>query len=720
MNKKDDLAAFKRIWKYVWVQWRRVVAVFILSILIATMFTTTFMTILPTLKVMMGNEGLHGWIDRKISSHRYDMKFYVPDITDYQNDDSEGGINHYLLITKVNKDGWADNAGLKSQDRIIGVGDKLCKDTPDIASTKLLEELATTKNIDSLTIQFLRTNSLGETEKKEIKLEPPKYHSYYDAIQWPASFLPRNETKSIKYKAIIIIAIVMLVLTLFRCIARFYQTYLADKIMNIAVGQLRDDLFEHIVNMPVGFFSSKGTSDTTSRLINDIAQCGKGIKVLLGKTIREPIKAASCLATALLINWQMTLIFIAAAPLTIAAFGILGKRIKKASKRSLQSTSRMLGLIQGAMAALRVIKVYNRQEHEIQSYKEANKILVKRLLKVARIERLTNPLLEVLGMIACAASLIFGASWVAKGNIEPSEFFVLLFFLGTAAESTRRVSGVWNSIQSANAAAERVFEIIDYPLEHEEPDAFELEPMKEEIAFKDITFTYPGAQSPALRNLNLKVKAGQTIAIVGSNGSGKSTLINLIPRFYDPDSGQITIDGKDIHKATAKSLRSQIGMVTQGIITFNDTVANNISYSKPDATMEEIIEASKKAFAHEFIETLPDGYDTMIGEHSSGFSGGQLQRIVIARAILKNPAILIFDEAMSQIDADSEMKIHNALSEIMKGRTCFLIAHRFSTVISADSIAVIDAGEVIAQGTHDELAENCPIYKRLYETQLLK
>ncbi len=720
MKKKDNLAAFKRIWKYVWNQWQRVIGVVLWSILIAMMFTTSFLTLLPILKVMMGSEGLHGWVDRKISSNRYDMKFYVPDITDYQNDSSDGGINHYLLITKVNKEGWADEAGLMSQDRIIGVGNAISEKIPNIPSTKLLEELATTKNVSDLTIQFLRTNSLGETERKEIHAKPPKYHFYYDTMQWPASFLPRNETKDVKAKAIIIVMIVMLALTIFRCIARFFQTYLADKIMNIAVGQLRDDLFRHIVNMPVGFFSSKGTSDTTSRLINDVAQCGKGVKVLLGKTIREPIKAASCIGMAVCINWQMTLIFIAAAPFTIAAFGILGRKIKKASKRSLQSTSRMLGLIQGAMAALRVIKVYNRQDHEVKSYREANEILIKRLLKVSRIERMTNPLLEVLGMIACAAALIFGASWVTKGNIEPSEFFVLLAFLGTAADSIRKVSGVWNNVQAANAAAERVFEVIDYPLEHEEPDAFELEPMKEEIVFKDITFTYPNAQSAALRNLNLKVKAGQTIAIVGSNGSGKSTLINLIPRFYDPDSGQITIDGKDIHKATAKSLRSQIGMVTQGIITFNDTVANNISYSKPDATMEEIVEASKKAFAHEFIERLPDGYNTMIGEHSSGFSGGQLQRIVIARAILKNPAILIFDEAMSQVDADSEMKIHNALSTIMKGRTCFLIAHRFSTVISADSIAVIDAGEVIAQGTHDELAQNCAIYKRLYETQLLK
>jgi ABC-type multidrug transport system fused ATPase/permease subunit len=283
----------------------------------------------------------------------------------------------------------------------------------------------------------------------------------------------------------------------------------------------------------------------------------------------------------------------------------------------------------------------------------------------------------------------------------------------------RKVSDVWNTVQQANAAADRVFAVIDEPKEREEPNAFALKPLSQQIEFRDIVFTYPGAQQPALKGIDLTVPAGQTVAVVGSNGSGKTTLVNLLPRFYDPDSGQIFIDGQDIHKATFASLRDQISMVTQSTVTFNDTIANNIAYSKPDATMDEIIAAAQKAYAHEFIVTLPNGYDSMIGEMNAGFSGGQLQRIVIARAILKNPKILIFDEAMSQIDADSESKIHKALSGLMKGRTCFLIAHRFSTVISADRIVVIDDGRLIAQGRHNELIQSCATYRRLYETQLI-
>ncbi|MBN1456795.1 MAG: ATP-binding cassette domain-containing protein, partial [Sedimentisphaerales bacterium] len=249
--------------------------------------------------------------------------------------------------------------------------------------------------------------------------------------------------------------------------------------------------------------------------------------------------------------------------------------------------------------------------------------------------------------------------------------------------------------------------------------AIDIGPLKDKIEFKDVVFTYPGNENRTLNGVNLSVEAGHTIAVVGPNGSGKTTLINLIPRFYDIDSGSIMIDGHELSDISLKSLRDQIGMVTQNVVTFNNTVAANIAYGKNDATMDEIITAAKRSFAHEFIEPLPNGYDTIIGEHSTGFSGGQLQRIVIARAIVKNPAILIFDEAMSQIDADSEAKIHDALSELMRGRTCFIIAHRFSTVISADKIAVMDNGRIVASGTHAELMSSCQLYRNLYETQIV-
>jgi ABC-type multidrug transport system fused ATPase/permease subunit len=283
----------------------------------------------------------------------------------------------------------------------------------------------------------------------------------------------------------------------------------------------------------------------------------------------------------------------------------------------------------------------------------------------------------------------------------------------------RKTSDVWNKVQQGNAAAERIFAVVDMPVEPEKENAVSIGALKKQIEFKNVSFSYPKSDRKVLRDLNLTIDAGQTVAVVGPNGAGKTTLVNLLPRFYDLQAGQVLLDAVDIRDVSLKSLRNQISMVSQQVVTFNDTVAANIGYGKTDATMDEIIAAAKRAYVHEFIEPLPDGYNTIIGEHSSGFSGGQLQRIVIARAILKNPSILIFDEAMSQIDADSEAKIHKALAEIMRNRTCFIIAHRFSTVISADRIVVMNNGGIVAQGVHEELVKDCTLYKSLYETQLI-
>jgi len=380
----------------------------------------------------------------------------------------------------------------------------------------------------------------------------------------------------------------------------------------------------------------------------------------------------------------------------------------------------MLSKLQEAMVGLRIVKVYNRQEHEQQLFKGINDRLLKQLLRISRVEAATNPVLEVMGILAGSAAIIAGMSWVVTGGMDGQTFVTLLAALGASAESVRKTSDIWNRIQQANAAAERVFGVLEQPREAEKPNAIALPPVRGNVEFKDVVFTYPGAERPSLAGVNLSVTAGRNVAIVGPNGSGKTTLVNLLPRFYDPDSGRIVIDGHDVSDVTLESLRAQIGMVTQDVITFNDTIAANIGYGRHNATQEEIVDAAKRAFAHEFISQMPDGYNTMIGEHSTGLSGGQLQRIIIARAILKNPAILIFDEATSQVDADSEAKIHQAIEEVMRGRTTFIIAHRFSTVISADVIVVMNGGRIIDQGHHEQLMQTCPVYQRLYETQLIQ
>jgi len=730
---------FRRLFQYVWPQWPRVIFVVVSALGVAVLLSLSFITVIPLLKVMMGKEGLHGWVDRKTCQYRYGLDFYVPESVDFTNKENQG-IAYYLLVVDVEKGSLAEAAGLHPADRIIGVADLSTSDqVTQIPFTDLLGELAAADQND-LDVQLKRLNRDNVLERQSRKLSTPSNRSVVQSLkkgyverskwgmkirlteyaQWAVGFLPREQTSESKIRAVIFIMLAMGLLTIVRCTAKFYQGYLAEKIVQVAVNLLREDVFAHLMDMPMGFFAKERPTDSVSRIIRDTSVMGQAIKIMLGKALREPLNALFMLAFAMLLNWQLTLIFLASAPFVLVTVNAFGKRMKRATKKLLMAGSQMLSKLQETMAGLKVVKVYNQQQYEVSSFRLINERLLKQLLKISKVDSATSPVLEVLGMAAGAAAIIIGTAWVTRGRIDSPEFLTLLLLLGASAEAVRKTSDIWNKIQEANAAAERVFALIDEPIEFEKPGAIELPPLKNKIEFKNIVFTYPGGNVPVLKGVNLIVQAGHNVAIVGPNGSGKTTLANLLPRFYDPDDGQVLIDGTDICDATLSSLRRQIGMVTQNMVTFHDTIAANIGYGKPDATREEIIAAAKRSFAHEFIAPLRDGYDTVIGELSTGLSGGQLQRIVIARAILKNPAILIFDEATSQIDADSEAKIHKAIEEIMQNRTSFIIAHRFSTVVNADVIVVMDDGRIIAQGRHDSLMQTCPLYHSLYQTQLVK
>jgi len=714
------MKSFKRVFKYVWPQWHRLVTIACSALLIGMLFSFSLATVLPLLKVMMGEEGLHCWINRKISEDRYGFSFYVPDRIDLS-DPNNPEVAYRLRIVDVKKVGFANQAGLERGDLIVGAGSSLISEkTNRVPLSKLLRELATISDVNSIVIQYRRIDKSGQLLTIDGELRCGERPFYADCAQKLLRFIPQQQTKQNRKKAVIFIILLMGIVTVVRCIARFYQDYTVQKVVNTSLARLREDAFRHSLEVPVGFFASQGPSDTVSRLLRDTGVIGIGIKVLLGKTLREPLKAIGMIAAAMWIDRNLTLVFLCGAPPALYAISRLGRKIKRATKKSLVSWARMLGKLRETMDALRVIKVYNRQEYEGTNFIGINRKLLKQQFRIAKVDSSTAPLLETLGMIAGSVGLVFGAQWVYKGTMQASDFFTLLILLGATAESVRKISDVWNKFQQANAASERVFHVLDEPTEYEELNAVELTPLQEKIEFQDVVFTYPGADRPVLKGVKLSVQAGHNVAIVGPNGSGKTTLANLIPRFYNPDSGRVLIDGKDIRGATLFSLRSQIGMVTQNVVTFNDTIAANIGYGRLDATREEIIAAANRSFAHEFICPLPNGYDTIIGEQGSGLSGGQLQRIVIARAILKNPTILIFDEATSHVDADSEAKIHRAIEEIMQDRTSFIIAHRFSTVITADVIVVMDDGQIIAQGQHNELTQSCPLYQSLYETQLVK
>ncbi|MCU0915317.1 MAG: ABC transporter transmembrane domain-containing protein [Planctomycetes bacterium] len=723
------MKAFVQMLRYIWPQWPRIIVVVLSAMAIAAMLSLSFVTIIPLLKVMIGSEGLHGWVDRKVCEHYYGLEF-----TDRPD----------LMVSRVAKDSLAEEVGIQAGDYVVDVSD-LRRQDPNTSYLRLLQELAGTQqeivnvalkrppggSSESLTVPMqLLTVAMRTPNDPEYaqRLEGNSFQQFRRQVgvraarggEWLASLLPRAQTAENKVKAVFLIVLAIGVTTVIRCIAKYFQDYLGQKIVEVGANHLREDVFERLTRMPVSVFANEKPSDLISRIVSDTVTMGAALRVLLGKALREPMNALFMLGVALYINWHLTLVFLASGPLVVALFGTFGSKMRKATRRSLVARAQMLAKLQEAVAGLRVIKIYNQEQHEQRAFKEINNRLLHQLLNMSKVDAVTQPVLEVLGMFAGCAALVVGMGWVAREHLDGAEFLALLILMGAAAEAVRKASDIWTKIQQSNAAAERVFAILQQPVEYEKPGAVVLPPVRRSIEFQDVVFSYPGAQRPALNGVNLVVTAGQNVAIVGPNGSGKTTLASLLPRFHDPDTGRVLIDGQDIREVSLQSLRSQIGMVTQQVISFNETVAANIGYGRPGATHDEIVAAAQRAYAHEFITRLPKGYETMIGEQGVGLSGGQLQRIVIARAIVKNPAILIFDEATSQIDADSEARIHEAIEEIMQGRTTFIIAHRFSTVIAADVIVVMHEGRIIARGQHEELMRTCPVYQALYETQLIK
>lgn len=709
-----------RISKYVLPQWPRVAVIFIAILVSSLLLSLSFVSVVPMLKVMMGQEGLHGYVDRKIISDRYGMQFYMPDQAEIL-DPNNVEMERYLLVTKIKKNSAADEAGLRPQDYIVGGDDYLISESEEkIPTLNLLQNLAMSPGSRPLEIHYRRLDAEGKPQFYHTVLKVKDEPFYLGGARRLMNYVPVIPTRENKLQAVKVIIFMLVIFTIVRCIATFIQKYLAGKVTLIAITNIRKDMFRRILNMPVSFFDARNSGDSVSRINRDAQMLSVGVSMVLGKAIREPIQAMSLLGFAMLMNFKLTLIFLISAPLIMGTVVWLGERIRKATKKSLMSSGIMLGKLSEAFGSVRVIKVYNQQEYEQTKFVNIINKLLKHLLRVSKADSATGPIMEVLGMLAGSAALLFGIHWVLSGGMDETEFFGLLLLLGAAAESVRKSSDIWNNVQQSNAAAERIFELLNEPLEVEKPDARILETVNGRIEFRNVVFSYPGSSQPVLNGVNLIVQAGHNIAIVGPNGSGKTTMVNLIPRFYDVDSGAVLIDGVDVRDLKLHSLREHIGLVTQNVVTFNDTVAANIGYGKNGATMDEIIAASERAKAHEFITQLPNGYETKIGEHGTGLSGGQLQRIVIARAILKDPAILIFDEATSQVDAESEAKIHTAIEEIMNRRTSIIIAHRFSTVVSADIIVVMDKGRIVAQGKHDELIRRCRLYQNLYETQLVK
>lgn len=486
------------------------------------------------------------------------------------------------------------------------------------------------------------------------------------------------------------------------------------------VMRLRTMLYAHITRQSLSFFSLNSTGRLMSRVINDVEKLQEAVSNTLTEFAREIILMVFLLGYLFYIDWKMACIALLVAPPVFFFTVHLGRRARRFSGASQERLAGLSNLLQEAISGQRVVKAFGMEAFEEKKFRHATRNLLQVNLKSASILAMNSPLMEFLGVL-CFVPLIAYASLQIRGNVMSfGDFGAFLFAMARLYDPIRKLSRMHIQVQQAMASATRVFEVLDTRDEIEErPGAVAMPPFSRSIEFNDVSFHYAdaGRQRNVLKNIRLRVEKGQIVALVGSSGSGKTTLVNLIPRFFDIVSGAIQIDGTDLRDLSLTSLRSQISVVTQETFLFNDTFRNNIAYGCGDTPLETIAGAAKAALAHDFIVATPAGYDTMVGERGQRLSGGQKQRIAIARAILKDAPILILDEATSALDAESERLVQQALANLIRNRTTFIVAHRLSTIRRADLIVVLDGGEIREIGTHEKLLDSNGIYQRLFRLQ---
>jgi subfamily B ATP-binding cassette protein MsbA len=535
------------------------------------------------------------------------------------------------------------------------------------------------------------------------------------------SFLFRYVFSGTHSEALIKICLVIVVAFFFKDISGYLQGYFMAYVEQGLVKDIRNEVYRHMHTLSLGYFTSERTGNLISRITNDVNIINTGISATFLNLVREPLLIAVFLVIAISINWRLTLISLLVLPFALYFISKLGLRLHKESRISQERMADITSVLQETISGVKVVKAFGMEEFENKKFQTQTWRYFKSLLKITRIRNLASPITEFLSVVAGVVIIWYGGMQVLElGTMRASEFLTFLIAIFQIMPPVKELTSVNNRIQESTSAAKRVFEILDIePDIKEAPNAIELKEFKDEIVFENVWFSYNGTKNGdfILKGINLKVKKGEILAIVGPSGAGKSTLVDLIPRFYDPTEGRILIDGIDLRMIKIKSLRDKIGIVTQETILFNDTIRNNIAYGLEDCPIDKIIEAAKAANAHDFIMQLPNGYDTVIGERGMKLSGGQRQRISIARALLKNPPILILDEATSNLDAESEILVQEAIERLMQNRTVFVIAHRLSTIRNADRIIVIDNGRIVQEGKHEELIHQDGLYKKLYEMQ---
>ena len=664
---------FLRALKYSWVYRRRLFISIVCALLAAALWGLNFTSVYPVLKILNNNQTLAEWIDLKI------------------------------------------DATQKEMDRL---------------SSELDQRKATLKQVEKWDEGRPRERAehhlAGEIASIESKLDScaTRMWRYQQAKNHFIRFLPND-----RFETLAILLLIVIVAVVIRGVFEFCQEFLVGSIYNRTLYDIRNRFYRNAIHQDMRQFNESGSAEMMARFTNDMEMMGNGMKILYGRVIAEPLRAMSCMAIACWINWRLTLLFMILVPLMLFIMIKASRMMKRATRRVLERMSNIYKILQETFRGLRVVKAFTMEPYERRRFNAAARDYSDKSMRVVTIDSLAGPLVELLGVIAISIAILAGAYLVLRGKtdilgipmannpIDLDTLILLFALLAGVADPIRKLSSVYTKLQSAAAASDRVFAYMDkVPQVQSNSSGPRIERHADTIEFRNVCFSYQKGQ-PILENISLVVQAGETVAIVGPNGCGKSTLLNLLPRFFDPDHGTIVVDGIDIGIAHLRSLRKQIGIVTQEAVIFDDTIYNNIAYGNPGATREQVEEAATRAFAHEFIVTFPQGYETMIGEVGRELSGGERQRIALARAMLRNPSILILDEFTSQIDPLSEALINQAMKEFKKGRTTFMITHKMHTLEMADRIVVLSGGRIEAVGTHAELLMSSGLYRNLQEAQ---
>jgi subfamily B ATP-binding cassette protein MsbA len=528
------------------------------------------------------------------------------------------------------------------------------------------------------------------------------------------SLVPRDDW----FKAWLVISGLLLGFTILKGVAEFFSSYLMSKIGQSSVLTLRRELYEHLLKQPTSFFDKHRTNFLVSRIVVNCAAIEQAVTANLRDTLRESFMLICFLSAAFYFNWKLMLGALVLAPVIGFLTSKFSRSLRLLSEESVEGNKQLNDVAQETLSNHTIIKAYSAEDREKRRFTRVASRIAKANLRSGLIAAMSPPVIESVGVIALVAFFYFGLRAINTAYMDASQFFTFLFFLFRSYDPMRRLSRQHNEINKAFAAARDVWDILDTDeVLPEKTNAVEIGPLEDKLRIDNVSFTYGRSHKKILQHIDLEIPKGSVVALVGESGGGKSSLIKLVQRLYDPTSGAIYWDDIDLRECRLSSLRRQLALVTQETVLFNDTIAYNISYGKPDASQADIEEAARVAFADDFISELPQKYETLVGERGIFLSGGQRQRIAIARAVLVNAPVLILDEATSALDSESELLVQKALANLMRSKTSIVIAHRLSTIRRADKIVVMEKGHIVESGTHAELLERDGRYRRLYELQ---